>query len=200
MERNDFSSEGSTPSQSGAGSGFGSSGSTGNIGNTGNTLGSQGYAAGAAGSTDASTSNQPGSQSHGFADRARDVAGTAQEKLADVGSSVRDRAGNLKDSLATALDSGAERLRRQAGSTGSSGQQFAGATEGGSVAIDATNSRIAPVATKVAGGMEATAGWLRETDLDSVKTGIERQVKEHPGRTLLVAVGLGYLLGKAIRK
>ena len=68
------------------------------------------------------------------------------------------------------------------------------------MAIDATNSRIAPVATKVAGGMEATAGWLRETDLDSVKTGIERQVKEHPGRTLLVAVGLGYLLGKAIRK
>jgi hypothetical protein len=25
-------------------------------------------------------------------------------------------------------------------------------------------------------------------------------VKEHPGRTLLFAVGLGYLLGKALRK
>jgi hypothetical protein len=25
-------------------------------------------------------------------------------------------------------------------------------------------------------------------------------VKEHPGRTLLIAVGLGYLLGKAFRK
>jgi len=199
MERNDFPSEGSTPSQSGAGAGSGF-GSTGNIGNTGNTLGSQGYGAGTAGSTDASTASQSGSQSHGFADRARDVAGTAQDKLADVGSTVRDRAGNLKDSLANALDTGADRLRRQAGSSGSSGQQLAGATEGGSVAIDATNSRIAPVATKVAGGMEATAGWLRETDLDSLKTGIERQVKEHPGRTLLVAVGLGYLLGKAIRK
>jgi ElaB/YqjD/DUF883 family membrane-anchored ribosome-binding protein len=200
MERNDFSSEGSTPPQSGAGSGFGSSGGTGNVGNTGNTMGSQGYAAGTADSTDAPTSNPAGSQSHGFADRARDVAGTAQEKLADVGSSVRDRAGNLKDSLANALDTGAERLRRQGGTTGASGQQLAGVTEAGSVAIDATNSRLAPVATKVAGGMEATAGWLRETDLDSVKTGIERQVKEHPGRTLLVAVGLGYLLGKAIRK
>ena len=48
--------------------------------------------------------------------------------------------------------------------------------------------------------MGATADWLRETDLDSIKTGIERQVKEHPGRTLLVAVGLGYLIGKAVRK
>jgi hypothetical protein len=29
--------------------------------------------------------------------------------------------------------------------------------------------------------------------------GIEQQVKEHPGRTLLIAAGLGYLLGKALR-
>ena len=195
MERNDFSAEGPTPSQTGGtgpGAGFGS---TGNIGNTGNTLGSQGYAAGAAAGADVSTPSLSGSQSHGFADRARDVAGSAQEKLADVGSTVRDRAGNLKDSLANALDSGAERLRNRGGSSG----QLATATEGGSVAVE-TSSRIAPVATKVAGGMEATAGWLRETDLDSIKTGIERQVKEHPGRTLLVAVGLGYLIGKAVRK
>jgi len=28
---------------------------------------------------------------------------------------------------------------------------------------------------------------------------MEREVKEHPGRTLLIAVGLGYLIGKAFR-
>jgi ElaB/YqjD/DUF883 family membrane-anchored ribosome-binding protein len=139
--------------------------------------------------------NQSASQPQGFADRARDVAGTAQDKLADVGSTVRDRAGNLKDSLANALDSGADKLRQRGGSSA----QLAGATEGGSVAVQ-PSSRIAPVTTKVADGMGATADWLRETDLDSIKTGIERQVKEHPGRTLLVAVGLGYLIGKAVRK
>ena len=48
--------------------------------------------------------------------------------------------------------------------------------------------------------MEATANWVRDADLDSLKTGIERQVKEHPGRTLLIAVGLGYVLGKAFKK
>jgi len=48
--------------------------------------------------------------------------------------------------------------------------------------------------------MQATADWLRDADLDSLRTGVERQVKEHPGRTLLFAVGLGYLLGKAFRK
>ena len=53
---------------------------------------------------------------------------------------------------------------------------------------------------QVAGGMQATADWLREADLDTMRAGVERQVKEHPGRTLLIAVGLGYLLGKAFRK
>jgi ElaB/YqjD/DUF883 family membrane-anchored ribosome-binding protein len=144
---------------------------------------------------DAATSNQPASQPHGFADRALDIAGTAQEKLADVGSTVRDRAANLKDSLANALDSGADRLRNRGASSG----QIASATNAGAVAVD-TSDRGAAVTTRVAGGMEATAGWLRETDFDTLKTGIERQVKEHPGRTLLVAVGLGYLIGKAVRK
>ena len=62
------------------------------------------------------------------------------------------------------------------------------------------DERFSQVPTKVAGGMDATASWLREADLDSLRVSIEAQVKEHPGRTLLIAVGVGYLLGKALRK
>ena len=61
-------------------------------------------------------------------------------------------------------------------------------------------SRTTQAASRVAGGMDAAADWLRDADLDSLKTGLERQVKEHPGRTLLIAAGLGYLLGKAFRR
>jgi len=189
MERDDFSSGGSTSGQSGgstAGGGFG---------NAGNTSGSQGFAAGTSANADVSMPGQAGAQGQGLKDRARSVAGTAQEKLADVGSTVRERAGTLKDSLADALDSGADRLRQRGGQSA----QLASATDIGSVST-ATDSRATQVTTRVAGGMEATADWLRQTDLDGMKTGIERQVKEHPGRTLLVAVGLGYLLGKAFRK
>ena len=53
---------------------------------------------------------------------------------------------------------------------------------------------------QLAGGLQASADWLRDADLDGLKSGVERQVKEHPGRSLAVAVGLGYLLGKAFRK
>jgi ElaB/YqjD/DUF883 family membrane-anchored ribosome-binding protein len=135
---------------------------------------------------------------HGIADRARDIAGNTQEKLADVGSSMRDRAGHLKDSLADALDSGADKLRAR-GSSSSSNTQLAGAAGSASVAVDG-NDRVTDISNRVAGGMEATADWLRDADLDGLKASVERQVKEHPGRTLLIAAGLGYLIGKAFKK
>jgi hypothetical protein len=161
-------------------------------------------------STDSSTQSQTGStgttgatggmsdgQNTGMKDRARELAGTAQEKLADVGSTVRERAGTMKDSLADALESGADKLRARAqgGQTG----QLAGSTGAGSVALEG-DARVAQVTDRVAGGMTATADWLRDADLDGLRTSIETQVKEHPGRTLLIAAGLGYLLGKALRK
>ncbi len=60
----------------------------------------------------------------------------------------------------------------------------------------ASDERMAQVQDSVARGMTKSADWLRNGDL---KGDIERQVKENPGRTLLVALGVGYLLGKAFR-
>ncbi len=196
MDRNDFSppSGGSTSGQSGGSQNAG--GSTG-YGNTGNTGGAQGYGAGTTadvGQGFGTESNSESQQSQGFTDRARDIAGSAQDKLADVGSTVRDRAGNLKNSLADALDSGANRLRQRSGSQ----NDLAGATTSGSVALE-NDGRMTQVSNKVANGMESTADWLRDADLDGLRTGLERQVKDHPGRTLLIAAGLGYLIGKAFR-
>lgn len=133
-------------------------------------------------------------ESQGFRDRARNVIGNAGGKLADVGSTVRDKVGTAKDKLANALESGAERLRERS----QNNPTFAGATGDGTTSINA-DSRVAQVSDRVAGGMDATADWLREADIDGLKTGIERQVKEHPGRTLLIAAGLGYLIGRAFR-
>jgi len=141
--------------------------------------------------------SDPGADGRAIGDRARDIAGATRERLADVGSTVRDRAGTLRDSLADKLESGADRLRnRAAGEHG--GAALAG--EPGSAAAVTRDERLSQVPAKVAGGMDATAHWLRETDLDSLKATVETQVKEHPGRTLLIAVGFGYLLGKALRK
>jgi len=136
------------------------------------------------------------SDGSGMSDRARNIAGSAKDRLADVGASARDRAGNLKNSLADALESGADRLRQRAGGQGGS---LAGTTDGGSVALE-NDGRLPDVSRSVATGMQSSAEWLRDADLDGLKLGIEKQVKEHPGCTLLIAVGLGYLIGKAFRK
>jgi hypothetical protein len=151
--------------------------------------------------TDTNTSSNAttgASGDHGFSDRARDLAGSAQGKLADVGSTVRDRAGQMKDSLADALETGADKLRQRGTNASTDQGNLAGATSAGSVAMG--DGRVAGVTDRVATGMDKTAGWLRDADLDGVRTSIETQVKEHPGRTLLIAAGLGYLLGKALRK
>ena len=203
MDRTDFPSDAATPSGMGGGGGGGAAardfGTTPGYGNTGDVSGAQGFGAGTTADVGQSYPNSTTEQSQGLADRARNVAGTAQEKLADVGSTVRDRAGNMKNSLADALHSGADKLRHRTNTPTGSSTQLAGAADVGTVAVPA-DSRTAQVTDRVATGMDAAADWLRDTDLDSLKVGLERQVKEHPGRTLLIAAGLGYLLGKAFRR
>lgn len=133
----------------------------------------------------------------GVAERARGAASAAGEKLSDVGGSVREGAGNLKDTLANALESGAERLRQQ----GAGGGQIAGAAAtGGSASMVGEDNRLAQTTNQLAGGMQGAADWIRDADMDGIKSSIEQQVREHPGRTLAIAIGVGYLLGKAFRR
>lgn len=191
MERN---ADGFTGGSSGGAGAAGSQGS--GYGNSGDVTGSAGYGAGTSGSGSSSygSSSSGSNETSGIADRARDLAGNAKDKLADVGSNLRESAGSAKDKLADALESGADKLRQR----GRSGQ-LSGSTGSADVAISGDGT-VNQVTDRVAGGMQATADWLRDADLDSLREGVERQVKDHPGRTLLIAVGLGYLLGKAFRK
>ncbi|HUQ81932.1 MAG TPA: hypothetical protein VM076_12360 [Gemmatimonadaceae bacterium] len=113
------------------------------------------------------------------------VKAGAQNKL----SQAKDKAKELQSSLADRLDSGAEKLRQRAQTN-----TLAGATGAGSTAV--ADEKMAKMNDSVATGMEKSADWLRNGDL---KADVERQVRDNPGRTLLIALGVGYLLGKAFR-
>jgi hypothetical protein len=67
-----------------------------------------------------------------------------------------------------------------------------------------TNSQPAgtvdSVKQAVTSRVQAGTEWLKERDIEQVKQTLETQVREHPVRTLLVALGAGYLLGKALRR
>jgi hypothetical protein len=125
----------------------------------------------------------------GFAERAKDVVSSTGATLADAGSSVRARAGQAKAVVADALAHGAERLRASAPPTVAHADA-SGAPMPSAAATTAT--------AQLASGLQASADWLRAADFDALTSGVEKQVAAHPARTLMVAVGVGYLLGKAV--
>jgi hypothetical protein len=112
-------------------------------------------------------------------------------RVKSVASSVKDKASGIPGMLADGLQAGAEALRQRRPSTET--------TAGSSVAIT-SDPTIAAVTDTLASGMQSSADWLRDADLDKLKEGVEKQVKEHPARSLLVALGAGYLIGKALRR
>ncbi len=113
-------------------------------------------------------------------------------RVKSVASTVKEKASNIPAMLADGLEAGAEALRHRRPATSET-------TAGSSVAV-ANDSGIAAVTDTLASGMQSSADWLRDADLDKLKEGVEKQVKEHPARSLLVALGAGYLIGKAFRR
>ena len=110
------------------------------------------------------------------------------DKVEESAETIRERAVQLKTQLADKLETSAGRLRRRANDTAKIDD-----------AIAMTKERVADASDRVASGMERSADWLRNADLSSVQRKLEREVRENPGRTLLIAGAIGYLLGRAFR-
>jgi hypothetical protein len=127
-----------------------------------------------------------GSNQTGFDD------GGVSGRVKSVASSVKQKASAIPAMLADGLEAGAEALRQHKPSPSAT-------ADGTSVAV-ANDSSIAAVTDTLASGMQSSAEWLRDADMDKLKAGVEKQVKEHPARSLLVALGAGYLIGKALRR
>lgn len=105
-----------------------------------------------------------------------------KEGARDSAQQIKEKASTFKASLADKLEAGAEKLRQKSSAETAS----------------STTGNVQKMGDKVASGMESTAEWLRTADLQSIQKGIEGQVRENPGRTLLIALGVGYLLGRAL--
>ena len=118
--------------------------------------------------------------------------GGVSGRVKSVATSVKQKASTIPAMLADGLEAGAEALRQRRPSPNAT-------TPGTSVAV-ASDSSIDAVTDTLATGMQSSAEWLRDADLDKLKSGVEKQVKEHPARSILVALGAGYLIGKILRR
>ena len=110
------------------------------------------------------------------------------DRKSETAETMRERAVQLKTQLADKLETGATRLRKRSSDTGKLDD-----------AIATTKEKVADAGDRVASGMEKSAEWLRSANMTSFQQGLERQVKENPGRTLLIAGAIGYLLGRAFK-
>ena len=155
---------------------FGASGSDFGGSSVGSAAGSQSF--GATGGTAAGTGSST-------SDKLKDAKSAAADKLG----ALKGKASNLSANLADRLEAGAEKLRQRG-----QANQFAGV---GGEPVGATDDQMAALTNRLAGGLQGTADALRNGDL---KGSIETQVRDNPARTLLIAVGVGYLLGKALKK
>jgi hypothetical protein len=118
-------------------------------------------------------------------------SGGVSGRMKSVATTVKQKASTIPAMLADGLEAGANALRQN---------KPAAATSDGSTVAVSSDSSIVAVTDTIATGMQSSAEWLRDADLDKIKTGVEKQVKEHPARSLLVALGAGYLIGKALRR
>ena len=135
--------------------------------------------------------------------RSSDTAGSVESNISDgtsggitgrmksVASTVKDKASDIPSIIADGLEAGAKALRHNRPMTETPGSASVALTK---------DSTVAAVTDTLASGMQSSAEWLREADLEKMQAGVEKQVKEHPARSLLIALGAGYLIGKAFRR
>lgn len=152
--------------------------------------------------SDAATmTDDPAANSGSTVDQAREKIDRGRDIVQDRLGQWREKATTLQATLADRLDTGAEKLRQRAQRTAATGAPdgtLAVAADGpATVASTRGDERLTDATNQLANGMSNTADWLRNGDM---KADIERQVKEHPGRTLLIALGVGYLAGKAFKR
>jgi ElaB/YqjD/DUF883 family membrane-anchored ribosome-binding protein len=107
-----------------------------------------------------------------------DTANQATEKSKELGRTAMSKIEESRTSVASSLHSAATTLHQKA----DSGVQAAG-----------------HVAHSAADKLEAVAGYMRDNDTKQMMADVEEVVKKNPGRSLLVAVAVGFLAGRALR-
>ena len=158
-----------------------------------------------------------GSRSAG--DKASDVVETVKDKASDIVDTVKNKAAELKDQASgmstsemvdTVKDKAAELGDRaqEAGAQAAVKADEAMNATGGQLTTFAqtirekapTDGRVGEVAQQAADVLERSGSYLQESDLNDVRGDLEQMIRRYPVQSLLVGLGVGYLLARATRR
>jgi ElaB/YqjD/DUF883 family membrane-anchored ribosome-binding protein len=109
-----------------------------------------------------------------------ETLGKAKDRAQEVGRNVQEKIDQSRAPAADKLQGAASALHDSAGSL-PGGERVAGAVH------------------SAADTVQATADYVREHDVQDMITGIGDFVRRYPGRSLLAAAAVGFLVGRSFR-
>ena len=112
-----------------------------------------------------------------LSEKLSDTAGQVKDKVAVLGRNAADKVDENRDAAASGLEKAASALHDKAESL-----------LGG--------EKVTSLAHAAADHMSSTADYVREHDVDGMMKDVESLVRNNPGRSLLAAAVIGFLLGR----
>ncbi len=123
----------------------------------------------------------------GVTEKAMGAASKAQEQLQGAAGPAMEKAGQVKEQATQQVDTG---LDKAAGGLDKLADTVRQQAEGG---------KVPGQATMVAEKLDSAASYLRDKDTDQLMTDLEALVRRKPVESMAAAIGVGFLLSKALR-
>jgi hypothetical protein len=133
-------------------------------------------------------------------DKATDLAQSAVDKIKQTADDLRSKdAGQIvDDARAKAAEIGDTAADKVDSAMTATGEQMS--TLAQTVRENAPEGKAGEVAAKAADALDRGGEYLQTADLQMVRSDLERIIREHPIESLLVGVGVGYLVARATRR
>lgn len=124
------------------------------------------------------TADQAQSAAENLRDKAEDVAGDVRDKAQQVGSQVADKADAATTTVGDKMTDVAQTIRQKAPVSGP----------------------IADAADTAADTLQRAGTYLQQQDLNDMRADLEGIIRRHPIESLLIGLGIGYLLARSTRR
>jgi len=133
-------------------------------------------------------------------EKATDIAQSAVDKVKRTAEDLRSKdASQIVDEARTkAAEVGDAAATKVDTAMTATGEQMS--TLAQTVRENAPEGKAGEVASKAADALDRGGEYLQTADLQMVRSDLERVIREHPIESLLVGVGVGYLVARATRR
>ena len=133
-------------------------------------------------------------------EKASDLAQSAVDKVKQTADDLRskDPSELVDDARVKVAEVGDAAASKVDSAMTATGEQMS--TLAQTVRENAPEGKVGEVASKAADALDRGGEYLQVADLQMVRGDLERVIREHPIESLLVGVGLGYLVARATRR